>query len=188
MGVAVIKEPMNVYFIVQFVLIFIYLPLANRRVHGLLSSGLRRMVSKGALAVTLSLAKDIVLYVLFLALSVMIVELSKTNYRVHEIPLKAPEISEGVINEPIATNVTLKEPRSSKPISDNRRGTSRRLPSVGKSNARYVVLKPQKSMDGKTEIASIGNQQILNEDSPNKIKTVGESLSRTFDNIAKNVK
>jgi hypothetical protein len=92
-GGILVREPIYAYFVVQSLLVLIYLPLANSRVHKFSFSRIRRMMPKGAFARALSLTEAALFYVVFLTLSLVIVGLSKTNYHVHNIPLSQPEIS-----------------------------------------------------------------------------------------------
>lgn len=92
-GVTLIKTPVYAYFLVQFVLALIYLPLANRRVNGFCFSGLRRALRGKVMLAVLKGAENALFFIVFLALSVIIVEFSKTNYHVHKVLLSQPEMT-----------------------------------------------------------------------------------------------
>ena len=81
--------------------VLVYLPLANRRLHGLGSRKIHRAISRRALVVALARTETALFYLVFLIISVTIVGLSKNNYHVHNFPLSQPDVSRE-INAPIA--------------------------------------------------------------------------------------
>jgi len=89
----VIESPIYAYFVVQFILVLIYLPLANRRLHGLGLRKLNRAISSRALVLVLARTETALFYLVFLIISVTIVGLSKNNYHVHNFPLSQPDVS-----------------------------------------------------------------------------------------------
>lgn len=92
-GEILIKEPVYAYFVIQFILVLVYLPLANKRVHRFHFSRLRKLSSRASFSLALSLAESTLFFMVFLALSLMLIVLSNTNYRVHKVLLNEPEIS-----------------------------------------------------------------------------------------------
>lgn len=93
-GEAATGKPIYVYFAVQFILVLIYLPLANRRGHKLRFSRSRRATSNRGLSAALALAENGLFYIVFLALSLTVVELNMISYRVSKVLLSQPKQDE----------------------------------------------------------------------------------------------
>ncbi|HEX7316610.1 MAG TPA: hypothetical protein VF297_22100 [Pyrinomonadaceae bacterium] len=93
LGRTLIESPIYAYFIIQFVLVLIYLPLANRRLHKFYSLRPRRGIASRALTVLLARTETALFYVIFLVLSITIAGLSRANYLIHNVPLSQPEVS-----------------------------------------------------------------------------------------------
>lgn len=104
-----IKKPINMYFVVQCMLILIYLPWANKRVHGFKFLVLRRMRIRGAFPATLSLAETTLFFITFLIITTVIVSLSTTSYHLHNVPLDQPETNNFRYSENIGS-IALSQP------------------------------------------------------------------------------
>lgn len=119
-GETLTQKPIYFYFVVQFILVLIYLPLANKRVHKFSFSRLRKRISREAFSKALSITETALFYIVFFVLTVVIVQLSKTNYHVHNVPLSAPKISEVSLSERVELLETrvewLLQTADSKPI------------------------------------------------------------------------
>lgn len=89
-GEAATGKPIYAYFAAQFILVLIYLPLANRRGQKFRVSRSRRATSNRGLSAALSLAEAGLFYVVFLALSLTVVELNMISYRVSNVLLSQP--------------------------------------------------------------------------------------------------
>jgi hypothetical protein len=98
-GETLTQKPIYFYFIVQFVLVLIYLPLANRQVHRFCFSRLSKKISKEAFSKALSITETTLFYIVFFVLTIAIVQLSKTNYHVHNVPLSESKVSEFSLSE-----------------------------------------------------------------------------------------
>jgi YD repeat-containing protein len=115
-GEKLINDPVYAYFLVQFVLLSIYVPLANCRVHGLTFSRVHKITSKGPFSVVISLAQPIFLSAVLILLTLIFCELNKTNYQAHKVLLGQPEITK----ELEAKNLAFVEPKNSPDVSANR--------------------------------------------------------------------
>jgi hypothetical protein len=108
-----IRWPINSYFVAQFILVLIYVPLVNWRVH---KFGFSTLPGKFTLLGATSLIQPTLLLVLSLVTTFVIVEFSIMTYHKHSVPISKREDGEGSLtNVDFETSVEFDSPSKQLP-------------------------------------------------------------------------
>jgi hypothetical protein len=97
----IIHEPIYSYFLVQFFLLLIYLPLATIPLHSFRFSR-HRKIPKDALSIGLFVLEPILFCVVFLVIALAIMGLSKTSYDAYGIPMSQPSVDSFLLDYDVA--------------------------------------------------------------------------------------